>query len=1128
MAEGEQEPQQAAPVPPQSTVQTPAAIITRLLLDRTTEGDDAGTLINGNAWDQIIIPNRTQAGMNQDQIKTSIYDPITSYVDADTNGSPTAGSAATQQLTPVIGAALQDPTTRQNLLAALQQNYAEDPQTLDLINKVFTVADRPLTMVKIVQNGDNAVEIQAPNAAETQRATVAAATPIPMVTAPVVDPTAQPDAGAQPGAEEGTADAGDEGEPGLSSGEALAATIGVTALTGFGAYRMIKRSAMKRATIKNIAARNLEAAMKERGYTEAPETAAAPKKTMWERLFGSKEEVKPATPVVEPNAGAPDERAPNARSEAEQAARDAHAKTLRELRAARNAARAPATGAPVNNISININNGNTTPAATVETGPVIVGPDGKTPARSYQSFGSGSRTTTPPVEHPPVVPAESHTATPAQKPAVTPRTQNAGTGTSGQGTSSTKPTTNPTPNARQSTAPLADIHTTLPAPPPVEPVSWFGRIKAGFENVKTYVRGTSELKLPSNRVGSLSTKIGAVGLAATGVTIVDDIQRGNTGAAVRDAAVAGVGIALVKKIPVVGAPLGMLSAGSDAVEDFKKGNNARGWLDVAEAGLYTTAAVTGTAAAFNFWNPAGWGAGAIALTTGTAAGAITVGKQLYRSKDTIAGWFGYGPKADKPAPINNGAVKPAEHPHALQPTNGFDETKKFSWRGAALGALPGIVTLNPVLAVAGAVAVGGAGAAYGHHQDTKIAAAAQKPAAALVGGQGPGGTPPTGVAGIGARKPGGAQPDGKEVLPGQAAGAEEPEGPLEKMIKMLMKLLVMILGEKNAKAMGINVDELKASSAAAGKPVAGATGGATGPAVTAGATPAAAGSLAEAQAFAGILAKPGHEAQNQQLEAIMTNGYKRTKDSKVEDAYLRFRDLSKLAKAGDAAATRKMPEELLALMQKDPDLAKDLNQSLIPGLRREYLAQFATKGATPPVVAAAGATAPAVEGQASGKVTSVAPGALPQDAGAVRLPPSTEIRGATLGAGDTSLPQQNSRSHVSYVQRDQGGAHVYTPGEWLSKTWREMRTPPNATQISQMPPGMARDALTLAAIHDGRMATVDPNAAGGLNQRGGYRSGLPLRTFDGQQAATSTSTTVGGNVVVTQQTGRAQVISADI
>lgn len=1155
MAEGEQEqPVQAAPVTSQSTVQTPAAIITRLMLDREVSGGSVdedgnqveapgkpGNLVSIAAWDSVIRPRATTT-MNDAQYIASVIKPITDYVRvddaafaADGSRSKAAEDAAAQSVTPIVGAAMQDPQTRQKLQQALLQNYSDDPLTQNLINKVFTAADRPFTVIKVTQSGDNDVAVVTPSADEAQRAAIAAARPIPM---PALVVPQQGDGGATPDAPTpattADADAGsgdDESMPGLSSGESLGLTVGGTALAGYLGYRSVKKAALKRATIKNIAARNLEAAMKERGYTEAPESSAAPKKSVWDRLFGSKEEVKPASAAAAaPNAGETAEHPTSTRSDAEQAARDAHAKTLRELNAARKAARAPAAGAPVNNISININNGSTTPAATVETGPQILGPDGK-PARDYQSSGSGSRTTTAPVEPPPVQPAATHNSPPSPPAPVPPAAQNTGTATTSQGAGAANATSNSGPQ----TAPHAEIHTTLSAPPPVEPVGWFGRIKAGYEGVKTYVRGTSELKLPSNRVGSISTKVGAVGLAATGIAIADDIHRGNTGAAVRDVAIAGAGIALVKKIPVVGAPLGMLSAGSDAVEDFKKGNNARGWLDVAEAGLYTTAAVTGTAAAFNFWNPAGWGAGAIALTTGTAAGAITVGKQVYRSKDTIAGWFGYGPKAEKPAAaVNNAGAKPGEHPHALQPNNGHDEAKKFSLRGAAVGAIPGIVTLNPVLAVAGALAVGTAGGVYGHNKDVKVAAAAQKPAAALVGGQNPGGS--TSVAGIGGKAPAGASPDGKEVLPGQAAGADEPEGPIEKMLKMLMKFLVMLIGEKNAKAMGINVDELKTASTAPVKPVA-AAGGKPGAATLTGA-PAAVGSLAETQALAGVLAKPGHEAQNQQLEAIMTRGYKRAPSgSSLEDGYLAFSRLADSAKGGDAKAAGQMPAQMMALMQQDPQLAQELNQSIIPGLRREYLAQFAPSRPTPAVAVGASSTTltttSLAEGQPTGKAAAVAPGTLPREASAVSLPSSTDIRvagGVTVIDGQATLPQGATRNRVSYVETpvsagNNGGAHVYTLGGWLSKTWHDMHSPPSGTQISQMPPGMARDALTLAAIRDGRMTVSDPNVANGSISQRDYRSGLPPRTFNGQQPVDAT---VSGNVSVTQQARRPQTIAAEI
>jgi hypothetical protein len=1132
-------------------------MITALMLDREVsvgnDGSDGGAveapgkpgnLISIAAWDSVIRP-RALATMNDGQYVASVIKPIAAYAraddasfDADGTRSDDAANAATQQLAPIVGAALQDPQTRQNLQAALLQNYSDDPKTQNLINQIFTVADRPFTAIKVVQGAGDDVTVLTPSADEAQRAAVVAAQPIQM---PIPSPTAGTNGNDGSGADAGSS--GDDEIPGLSSGEEVGLVVGGTALAGYLGYRSVKKAVLKRATVRNTSEGIFEQALKERGITEAPESTPAPRRSVWDRLLGRKEEVKPAgAAAAVPNAGEAAEHPTDTRSEAEQAARDAHAKTLSELRAARAAARAPAAGAPVNNISININNGNTTPAATVETGPQILGPDGR-PARDYQSSGSGPRQVhvDPPRAEPQAEPHAAQPTTPSGRPlsreaqahlaqqakqtrafteaAVPPRTPGAGTGTPSHGTG----TVNPTANSGQHAAPHAEIHTTLPPAPPVEPVGWWGRIKAGYEGVKTYVRGTSELKLPSNRVGSVATKVGAVGLAATGIAIADDIQRGNTGAAVRDAAVAGVGIALVKKIPVVGAPLGMLSAGSDAVDDFKKGNNARGWLDVAEAGLYTTAAVTGTAAAFNFWNPAGWGAGAIALTTGTAAGAITVGKQVYNSKDTIAGWFGYGPKADKPATVNNAGAKPGEHPHALQPSNGHDEAKKFSLRAAAFGAIPGIVMLNPVIAVAGAVTLGTAGGVYGHSKDVKIATAAQKPVAAIVGGQNPGGS--TSVAGIGGKTPAGVSPDGKEVLPGQAAGADEPEGPIEKMLKGLMKLLVWIIGEKNAKALGIDVDGLQTSSTAPGKPVAAAGGG---PGTTAAATnltgvPAAVGSLAETQALAGILAKPGHEAQNQQLEAIMTRGYKRApSNSSLEDGYLAFSRLADSAKAGDTKAAGQMPAQMLALMQQDPQLARELNQSIIPGLRSEYHAQFGQQPGTKPVavVASGGTTTtPLAAGQKG--IVVVAP-ETPPDVSVVSLPPS-RLNGMSTTQLDGADARRDRQAQVRVSTADRGGAHVYTLGEWWSKTWGNVGKPPTAAQINQTPPGIVRDVMTAAAIQDGRM--TDPNAASGLSQRG-YRNGLPPRTFDGQQSLASGS----GDTAVAAgqlQTRRLQVVPAD-
>jgi hypothetical protein len=149
----------------------------------------------------------------------------------------------------------------------------------------------------------------------------------------------------------------------------------------------------------------------------------------------------------------------------------------------------------------------------------------------------------------------------------------------------------------------------------------------------------------------------------TVVHAIDDIAKGHPGAAAKEvfgtALVAGamklapkaapllsklpgVGKAAAglfegagEAMPVVGQVLGMGLSIHDAVDAHEKHNTRRTVLSGIEAGLFTTAGVTGAAAVFNFWNPVGWGAGAIAAVTGGLGMVIEGAKAV-----SDAGWFG--------------------------------------------------------------------------------------------------------------------------------------------------------------------------------------------------------------------------------------------------------------------------------------------------------------------------------------------------------------------------------------------------------------------------------------------------------------------------------------------------------
>jgi hypothetical protein len=96
----------------------------------------------------------------------------------------------------------------------------------------------------------------------------------------------------------------------------------------------------------------------------------------------------------------------------------------------------------------------------------------------------------------------------------------------------------------------------------------------------------------------------------------------------------------VRTVPIAGEIVGGAFAGVDAYEAAQRGDTGRAAVSGVETALYTVAAVSGAAATFNFWNPVGWSAGAVALVAGGAAVAITAGKSVYDNRHVVAGWFG--------------------------------------------------------------------------------------------------------------------------------------------------------------------------------------------------------------------------------------------------------------------------------------------------------------------------------------------------------------------------------------------------------------------------------------------------------------------------------------------------------
>jgi len=139
-------------------------------------------------------------------------------------------------------------------------------------------------------------------------------------------------------------------------------------------------------------------------------------------------------------------------------------------------------------------------------------------------------------------------------------------------------------------------------------------------------------------------------LALQGAThLTEAASRGLTGATARGAQAFLVGL---RGAPVVGNLAGGILAGQDTMDAARQGQTGRAVLSGLETTLYGVAATSGTAAAFNIWNPAGWGAGLIALGTGGAALTITAGKAIYDNAENLHGkwhdlqtWF-----YDKPAP----------------------------------------------------------------------------------------------------------------------------------------------------------------------------------------------------------------------------------------------------------------------------------------------------------------------------------------------------------------------------------------------------------------------------------------------------------------------------------------------
>ncbi len=90
-----------------------------------------------------------------------------------------------------------------------------------------------------------------------------------------------------------------------------------------------------------------------------------------------------------------------------------------------------------------------------------------------------------------------------------------------------------------------------------------------------------------------------------------------------------------KVIPVAGEVIG---AGFAAIDMFDSSKTS-GFRTASgiETALYSTAAVTGTFAAVDFWNPAGWGAGIISGAAGLAGLGVTGFKAVYYDTD----WTGH-------------------------------------------------------------------------------------------------------------------------------------------------------------------------------------------------------------------------------------------------------------------------------------------------------------------------------------------------------------------------------------------------------------------------------------------------------------------------------------------------------
>jgi len=193
--------------------------------------------------------------------------------------------------------------------------------------------------------------------------------------------------------------------------------------------------------------------------------------------------------------------------------------------------------------------------------------------------------------------------------------------------------------------------------------------KATPPHEETPITRTAAAGAWSTRLNGVNAKIGA---GAIVINLADAaLKRDPKKAAIVVGSTAAVHFGLkgvealagVKTVPIAGQMVGAGFAGYDSYASFKHGDKTRGWVSATEAGLYTVSATAGAAAAFNFWNPAGWGAAGVSAVAGVGAVSITAGKAVYDNWGTVKGWFSpysggqhtdaAGPRSDA-GPIHDG------------------------------------------------------------------------------------------------------------------------------------------------------------------------------------------------------------------------------------------------------------------------------------------------------------------------------------------------------------------------------------------------------------------------------------------------------------------------------------------